>query len=304
MALPVAITCGDPAGVGPELIQSILSKPLGLECPLVVIGPRSWLTGCSFDPSNRVECVEVEDVTFESVLGEPTDTGARVAINAMEIAAEGCLSGRFAAVVTGPISKANCVRVGYQYPGQTEFFAARWGGQPSMGFVGECLKVILATWHIPLKDVASALDRACIQLAVQRAYDLCKRLGIAEPRIAVCGLNPHAGEEGILGNEELELIDPLLDELRCAMPGLSRCLPGDTVFGRVAKGEYDVAVAMYHDQGLAPLKTVDFDTAVNVSLGLPYVRTSPDHGTAYDIAGKGLASANSFRRAIVLAAQL
>ncbi len=304
MDAAIAITCGDPAGVGPELIENVLSRPLGLSNPIAVIGPRSWLESCRFDSSNRVEPVCVGDPKFEYEPGLPTDASACIALEAMEVAAAGCLSGRFRSVATGPISKANCAKVGYAFPGQTEFFADRWGGEPSMAFVGERLKVVLATWHIPLAAVPGSLDEACIGLAVNRADELCQRLGIRQPRIAVCGLNPHAGEQGILGREELDRIDPILDQLRQSIPGVSNCLPGDTVFGRVMKGEFDVAVAMYHDQGLAPLKAVDFDTAVNVSLGLPFVRTSPDHGTAFAIAGKELANSKSFERAVRLASQL
>ena len=139
---------------------------------------------------------------------------------------------------------------------------------------------------------------------MRRAYGLGKQLGIVEPRIGVCGLNPHAGEGGILGSEELEVLDPTLDRLRREMPGLSNCLPGDTVFFRQRQGEFDVVVAAYHDQGLAAVKTLEFDSAVNVTLGLPYIRTSPDHGTAFDIAGQDVADAGSFQAALDVARQL
>lgn len=304
MEKPIAITCGDPAGVGPELIETVLSRPLGLAAPLVVIGPESWIASCRFDPENRVETIAVGGSAFAYECGTPSDAAARIALEAMEIAAAGCVEGRFGSVATGPISKANCAKVGFRFPGQTEFFASRWGGEPSMSFVGDRLKVVLATWHIPLKQVAGSLDFETVAKAAMRADELCRRLGIEQPKIAVCGLNPHAGEGGLLGSEERDGLDPILDGLRERIPGLSACLPGDTVFGRVMKGEFDVAVAMYHDQGLAPLKAVDFDTAVNVSLGLNHLRTSPDHGTAYAIAGKGIASANSFERAIRLADRL
>ena len=162
----------------------------------------------------------------------------------------------------------------------------------------------MATWHIPLREVADALTAECLELAVRRADALAKSFGVEVPRIGVCGLNPHAGEGGILGIEERDVLDPALDRLRSEMPGLSKCLPGDTVFFRQRKGEFDVVVSAYHDQGLAAVKTLEFDAAVNVTLGLPYVRTSPDHGTAFDIAGRGLADSGSFAAALSVARQL
>lgn len=300
--MPIAVTCGDPASVSLEIIADCLSKPMCLGRSLAIIGPASWLKTLAWHDSNEVELIEIGDPEFDPIPGKPCSQGALLAIEAMELAAAGCIDGRFSAVATGPISKENCIGVGYEFPGQTEFFAARWGGQPTMGFAGERLNVVLATWHIPVSKIPEAVTAQSVELAVRRAAELARLLGRSLPRIAVCGLNPHAGEGGVLGTEERDLIDPVLNRLRLEFPGLSQCLPGDTVFGRTIKGEFDVAVAMYHDQGLAPMKAVEFDLAVNVSLGLPFVRTSPDHGTAFGIAGKGMASANSFRRAIELAA--
>ena len=173
-----------------------------------------------------------------------------------------------------------------------------------MGFVGNQLRVVLATWHIPLSEVPAALTADCLERAVRRAVGLAQAFGVNAPRIAVCGLNPHAGEGGLLGSEERDILDPALDQLRLEIPGLSQCLPGDTVFVRQRRGEFDVVVAAYHDQGLAAVKTLEFDTAVNVTLGLPFVRTSPDHGTAFDIAGQGLADCWSFVAALSVARQL
>ena len=192
-------------------------------------------------------------------------------------------------------------KVGFEWPGQTEFFAERWGGQPSMAFVGQALCVVLATWHIPLREVAHAVDAACLERAVRRAVALGRSLGTDQPRIGVCGLNPHAGEGGMLGEEELKVLDPALDGLRQEFPALSKCLPGDTAFFRQLKGEFDVIVSLYHDQGLAAVKTLAFDEAVNVTLGLPFIRTSPDHGTAFDLAGKGAVNSGSFEAALRLA---
>jgi 4-hydroxythreonine-4-phosphate dehydrogenase len=202
------------------------------------------------------------------------------------------------------VSKIWMQRAGFPFPGQSEFFADRWQGTPSMAFTGGRLRVVLATWHVPFREVPGQLTEESVGRAVRRAAWLARAEGCAAARIAVCGLNPHAGEEGMLGTEERDVLDPWLDALRERHPGVSRCLPADTVFARALAGEFDVVVALYHDQGLAPLKTVDFDTAVNVTLGLRHIRTSPDHGTAFGIAGQGRADARSFANAIAVAERL
>jgi 4-hydroxythreonine-4-phosphate dehydrogenase len=241
---------------------------------------------------------------FTANLGEPSVEGARAALAAMERAATGTISGEFSGVVTGPVSKSWLQKAGYPFPGQTEFFADRWGGEPTMAFCGGRLRVVLLSWHIPLRDVPSQLTEPNIARAVLAADELARAEGVASPRIGVCGLNPHAGEGGMLGTEERDILDPALDRLRKTFPSLSRSEPSDTIFGRSLRGEFDVIVALYHDQGLAPLKTIDFDEAVNVTLGLKHVRTSPDHGTAFGIAGKGVASARSFANAVTVARRL
>jgi 4-hydroxythreonine-4-phosphate dehydrogenase len=222
----------------------------------------------------------------------------------MERAAEGVRAGEFSAVVTAPVSKARLAAVGYAFPGQTEFFAARWGGEPVMAFCGGRLRVALATWHVPLVEVPQLLGPVRLRRTVAAADRLARADGIAAPRIGVCGLNPHAGEGGLLGEEERDLLDPALERLRADFPGVSSCQPADTLFARTLRGEFDAVVALYHDQGLGPLKTVDFDTAVNVTLGLPFVRTSPDHGTAFGIAGTGRADPRSFAQAVAVARRL
>jgi 4-hydroxythreonine-4-phosphate dehydrogenase len=251
-------------------------------------------------------------VRFVSVPGAPSVAGAEVALAAMERAAAGALSGEFSAVVTGPVSKSWLQKAGYPFPGQTEFFAARWGGEPTMAFCGGRLRVTLLTWHIPLREVPSHLTATELERTIGAADELARASRTSAevgqstliPRIGVCGLNPHAGEGGLLGEEEREIIDPILDRLRSRFPQLSRTQPADTLFARQLKGEFDVVVALYHDQGLGPLKTIDFDEAVNVTLGLKHVRTSPDHGTAFGIAGQGKASARSFANAVAVAKQL
>lgn len=297
--LPLAITCGDPAGVGPEIIERWLQQHPDQRDRVCLIGPQSWLD--KIDCAHR--CV-VGDTDFVATPGEPTVDGARVALEALDEAAYGCRQQRYRAVVTAPVSKHWMEKAGWSFPGQTEFFAERWYGQPSMAFAGGKLTVVLATWHVPLVDVPNHLNQESIARAVKNAHFLAERLGAAEPRIGVCGLNPHAGEGGLLGFEEQGVIDPILDNLRSEYPGLSGCQPGDTIFWRQLQGEFDVLIAMYHDQGLAPLKTVDFDQAVNITLGLPFLRTSPDHGTAFNIAGKNRAGTSSFANAVSLAEKI
>ena len=300
MTSKLAFTCGDPAGVGPEIIATWLAAHRDEARDVSVIGPPRWLESLP-DFTQKIP-VGLED--FSATPGKPDGDGALVAWAAMERAADGCLLGEFSGVVTGPISKERLARIGYPFPGQTEFFAARWSGEPVMAFCGGKLRVVLATWHVPLVQVAQLLGPHLLQRAVAAADTLCRAEGIAAPRIGVCGLNPHAGEAGLLGHEEIHLLNPALDKMRPQFPGLSRCEPGDTLFARALRGEFDVVIAMYHDQGLAPLKVIDFDEAVNVTLGLPHVRTSPDHGTAFGIAGKGIARATSFANAVTVARRL
>ncbi len=295
--LPVAVTCGDPAGVGPELVASWLEAHPDQATGVVPIGPADWIArfgrGIAVGPKD-----------FLSRPGKPDEAGQLIAIEAMELAARGATDGRFAAVVTGPVNKQGLAGVGYAFPGQTEFFAARWGGEPVMAFAGGRLTVGLVTWHIPLAEVPRAVAAADIRRTVRALVSLRTKLGDHAPRIAVCGLNPHAGEGGLLGAEDAAVIRPAVEALRAEGHDVSGPLPGDTVFHRHLQGEFDAVAAIYHDQGLAPLKAVDFSTSANLSLGLRYVRTSPDHGTAYAIAGQGKADRGSFDAAMRLARSL
>ena len=308
MPAKLAITCGDPAGVGPEIIATWLATHAKEAREVAVIGPAKWLSSLK----TRAKKIAVGLERFSATPGHPNGEGALVAWAAMERAAAGCVSGEFSGVVTGPVSKAELARIGYPHPGQTEFFAARWGGKPVMCFCGGKLRVALATWHVPLHQVAKLLGPHLLHRAIVAADTIARADGVAAPRIGVCGLNPHAGEGGLIGYEEKDFINPALDHVRAEFPGLSHCEPADTLFARAlprragaGRGrEFDVIVALYHDQGLAPLKAVDFDTAVNVTLGLPHVRTSPDHGTAFGIAGKGVARATSFANAVTVAQRL
>jgi 4-hydroxythreonine-4-phosphate dehydrogenase len=267
---------------------------------VAVIGPARWLE--TLPAGAQRVAVGLED--FVATPGRPDGDGGLVAWGAMERAAEGCKSGEFSGVVTGPVSKERLAAIGYPFPGQTEFFAARWGGDPVMCFCGGKLRVALATWHVPLHEVVRVLGPNLLQRTIAAADQLARADGIAAPRIGVCGLNPHAGEGGLIGLEERDFLNPALAHLQPKYPGLSLCLPGDTLFARALRNEFDVVVALYHDQGLAPLKAIDFDEAVNVTLGLPHVRTSPDHGTAFGIAGQGKASGFSFANAVTVARRL
>lgn len=296
----LAFTCGDPAGVGPEIIAAWLAAHPAEAAGVAVIGPARWLAAL---PAGAARIpVGLED--YAAAPGRPDGDGALVAWAAMERAAQGCAAGEFSGVVTGPVSKERLAAIGYPFPGQTEFFAARWGGAPVMCFCGGRLRVALATWHVPLIEVPQLLGPQLLHRTLAAAAELARADGVTAPRIGVCGLNPHAGEGGLLGLEEKDFINPTLERFRADFPGLSLCQPADTLFGRALRGEFDVVVALYHDQGLAPLKVIDFDEAVNVTLGLPFVRTSPDHGTAFGIAGRGQASARSFGNAVAVARRL
>lgn len=300
MSEKIAITCGDPAGIGPEIIRAWLESNPSEALDVAVIGPARWLA--TLPAGARAISVGTEDFAAEP--GRPGGEGSLVAWAALERAAQLCNSGECAGVVTAPVSKERLAAIGWQFPGQTEFFAARWKGDPTMAFCGGRLRMTLVSWHIPLRDVPASLTAASIGRAVGAADELARSEGVASPRMGVCGLNPHAGEGGLIGTEERDTIDPILDSLRARHPGLSRCQPADTLFGRQMRGEFDVVVALYHDQGLAALKAVDFDVAVNVTLGLSHVRTSPDHGTAFSIAGRGTASPRSFSNAVAVARRL
>lgn len=300
MKQKLAFTCGDPAGVGPEIISGWLAAHPVEANDIAVIGHARWLAEMDTPAQKIVVGME----TYGVVAGQPTGESARVAWAAMERAAAGTAQGEFGGVVTGPVSKEQLSKIGYPFPGQTEFFAARWGGEPVMGFCGGKLRVVLATWHVPLHEVAKLLGPHRLYRTVAAAAEMAAAEGVSHPRIGVCGLNPHAGEGGLLGREEIELIDPALRKISAEFPGLSSCQSGDTLFGRALQGEFDVVIALYHDQGLAPLKVIDFDEAVNVTLGLPFVRTSPDHGTAFGIAGRGIARGHSFANAVKVARRL
>jgi len=282
----ILITLGDPAGIGPEVIQAALaSDEMPQDFTLEVIG----------DPK-------------EGTPGEPDGGSAAESHRALREAAWKLRDDpEVAAVVTGPVSKSQLSRDGFTFPGQTEFFAQSVGVQRfGMCLTGSSLTVGLATIHIPLSAVPKALTEAqIIETGTLLAQFVHRRRGDQNGKIAVAGLNPHAGEDGKFGDEETQVIAPAIGNLNREFPGtFSGPHVPDAIFRDAAAGQYDAVLAMYHDQGLIPLKLLDFDTAVNVTLGLPKPRTSPDHGTAFDIAGKGLARPDSMIHAIRLAAEL
>ena len=280
----IGITSGDPAGIGPEVIRAAFASGM------LPSGVRYEVAG---EMSGHVP-------------GQPTLAGARAAVDALELAAARLLTGEWQAVVTGPVSKHALHAAGYEFPGQTEFFAARAGVENfAMCLTGGTLTVALVTVHVPMRDVAGMLSCSEIIRIGLLLAGFLRRLGIVRPRIAVAGFNPHAGENGDIGREEIEIIAPAVARLQLVGDAdFSGPYPPDTVFHRAARGGFDGVLCMYHDQGLIPLKLHAFDEGVNVTLGLPFVRTSPDHGTAFDIAGKGIARPDSMVAAIRQAARM
>jgi len=284
----IGITIGDPAGIGPEIISKSLADPA---CPQDV----EWVLFGDLDCAAQY-------------CAKPDKASAGIAFEALKASLQQLRSGGIDAVVTAPISKYNMSQVGFTWPGQTEFFAEGLGVQDyAMCLSGNNLKVVLASIHEPLLQACRGLNRAAIERVSRLMLDYLQRLGCAVPRLAVLGLNPHAGENGNIGREELEIIAPAIEALQQHY-GASARISGphvpDAIFREALQGHYDGVVAMYHDQGLIPLKMVDFDNAVNITLGLPRPRLSPDHGTAYQLAGRGVASHSSMLSAMQLAVKI
>ncbi|HSH70699.1 MAG TPA: 4-hydroxythreonine-4-phosphate dehydrogenase PdxA, partial [Deferrisomatales bacterium] len=237
--------------------------------------------------------------------GRPSVASGRVAAEAVERAADLALAGAVDAVVTAPLTKTGLAAAGRPYPGHTELLQARCGGRATMMLAGSRLRVLLVTTHLPLAAVPAAVTGEAVLATVRAAQrGLEDDLGIGSPRLAVAALNPHAGEGGVLGNEEMTVLAPALDRARAEGIDVAGPLPADSLFYHAAEGAFDAVVAMYHDQGLVPLKLLHFHDGVNVTLGLPIVRTSPDHGTAFDLAGRGIARADSFVEALRWAGEI
>jgi 4-hydroxythreonine-4-phosphate dehydrogenase len=329
MARPLALTLGEPAGIGPDLAIAVWRRraEFGLP-PFYVLGDpaylarRALLTG---PPVALQTCAPADAASiFASALpvvdtgaaatarpGQPDDASAPSAIASIRLGVDHVLGGKAAAIVTNPVAKNVLYRSGFREPGHTEYLAklaAAATGQlrrPVMMLWSTELAVVPVTIHLPLAEVPAALDTDLIVETGQIvATDMASRFGIAEPRLAVAGLNPHAGEDGAMGAEDHTIVRPAVERLRGLGVAARGPLPADTMFHPAARATYDAALCMYHDQALIPIKTLAFDHAVNVTLGLPFVRTSPDHGTAFDIAGTNRADPSSLIAALRLAARL
>jgi len=281
----VAITCGDPAGIGPEIARKAADDPrVRKVCEPIVYGPPA---GSTFKP------------------GELSADAGRAAYETLCSAVGDARAGVVAAIATAPVNKLAFARAGLPWKGHTDLLAHLTGStRVAMMFWSEPLKVVLATIHIPLASVTNALTRELMDDIIDLSARELPRFGLEKPRLAVAGLNPHAGEEGLLGHEERKVLRPAIETAQKRGIRIDGPYPGDTVFGRAVRGEFDAVIACYHDQGLIPVKLLAFGRAVNVTLGLPIIRTSVDHGTAFDIAGKNIADPSSMIEATLLAAKL
>lgn len=321
----IGITLGDVTGVGPEVtLKALATEAAADDTRYLLIGDSG-----SVQRLNQELALKLPLQTFTdwdapgrffllNPLAEPLPAGlapgspaaAHAAVASLKEGAQRCLRGELDALVTAPVHKANIIRAGYKFVGQTELLSEIAAtNRTAMMLLGQdasgrWLRVALVTIHVPLKRVAELITPEKITLAIELAAQACRDLGLPRARVGVCGLNPHAGESGEIGDEELKLITPTI--LAAQQRGLDVVGPmsGDTIFHHALQGEFDAVVAMYHDQGLAPLKAVAFETGVNWTLGLPFIRTSPDHGTAYDITGRGIANPSSMIAALRLAKQL
>ncbi len=309
----IGITLGDPTGIGPEIVAATVAAATSdVRARLVLYGDRGPLErgaramGLSAAIFDGVAIVG--DGTGErAIAGAPDDASGAAQVGSREAGIAWAARGELAAIVTAPISKTWARRAGLAFPGHTELLAARLGARDvAMCFIGPRLRVMLATIHVPLAEVPRVLTTAKVRRVIELlAESLVRDFAIAAPRIGVVGLNPHAGEGGLLGDDDARVIAPALVDAYGAARLVGPLVP-DAAFrdALLPDGKHDALVAMYHDQGLIPIKLVDFDEAVNVTLGLPIVRTSPDHGTAYDIAGQGVARSISMQRALALAVDM
>ena len=281
----IAITAGDPAGIGPEIARKAADDARVREvCEPVIYGPPP---GATFAP------------------GVLSAAAGRAAYDAIVAAVQDAQAGRVGGIATAPVNKLAFAHAGLTWKGHTDLLGHLTGsGQVAMMFWSEPLKVVLATVHVPLAEVPRTLTRDLLDAIVDLTARELPRFGIARPRLALAGLNPHAGEEGLLGGEEQQVLEPAVASAAARGIDIRGPFPGDTIFVRASRGEFDAVIACYHDQGLIPIKLLAFGSAVNVTLGLPIVRTSVDHGTAFDIAGKGVADPSSMIETVLLAARL
>jgi len=321
----LGISLGDVTGVGPEVTLKALAAEAAVdETKYLLIGDEKVLSQLSESLSLKLPLQKFSSYTahgkifvvnpLAEALPEKLPAGSPLAANAsiawLRDGGQRCLRGEMDGVVTAPVNKESIIRAGHKFIGQTEFLSELAGTRRTAMMLlgtderGRWLRVALATVHISIKSVPEKLTAEKISLAIELAAQSCRDLGLARAKIAVCGLNPHAGEGGEFGEEEITTIAPTVQAMQKRGLDAIGPLSGDTVFHYALKGEFDAVVAMYHDQGLAPLKAVAFDSGINWTLGLPFIRTSPDHGTAYNIAGKGIANPGSMIAAIRLAKQL
>jgi 4-hydroxythreonine-4-phosphate dehydrogenase len=310
--MKLAVTIGDPAGIGPEItLAAVAALPLARQRQLIVFGDQGPLRQAAARAAVTLPALRYvgEGYGDAVVLGQPDASAGRAAVSYLEAAVRALRDGEAAGLVTAPISKTWARRAGFAFPGHTEFLAERLGSRAvAMMFAGLRLQVALVTVHVPLAEVARELTAGRVRDVIDLLVDALRRdCGIPRPRVGVVGLNPHAGEGGLLGREEIEILEPAIADARrhhgadCELLGP---LVPDAAFRQAAEGGYHGLVAMYHDQALIPVKLLEFEDAVNVTLGLPVVRTSPDHGTAYDIAGQGRARSRSMQRALQLAFEM
>ena len=295
----IAITLGEPAGIGAELIAQLANNDELTDC--VLIGDQSLIKQ-AIGKHNNINIKHVPTANRVE-LGQLDVDNAQYVLETIKLAAQGCLTGKYQAMVTCPIHKGIINDAGISFSGHTEYLAELTNTpKVVMMLLNQVMRVALVTTHIPLKDVAAHVTADELKAVISILHaDLQSKFGIEKPRIGVCGLNPHAGEAGHLGREELDTIIPTLNELRLSGMNLVGPIPADSLFTPEKVKQFDAILAMYHDQGLAPLKYAGFGESVNITLGLPIIRTSVDHGTALDIAGKGLAHAGSLRAALKLA---
>jgi len=319
----IGITLGDITGIGPEVtLKALAAVAADDDTHYLLIGDRACLDRLNirlglplrpfsgYDVRERFCILEAPGDPLPADLSPGSPTAANAALRWLTEGATRCLRRELAALVTAPVNKAAIIRAGHPFVGQTEFLSEA-AGAPGTAMMllgcddrGRWLRVALATTHLPLKRVADQLTRAKVELAIELAARACRDLCLPRARVAVCGLNPHAGEGGQLGTEESTVIAPAVEAARSRGIEATGPLAADTLFHHALRGDYEAVVAMYHDQGLAPLKMIAFDTGVNWTLGLPFVRTSPDHGTAYDITGQDRANPSSMAAAVRLAKQL
>ena len=319
--LRIAITPGEPAGIGPDLCvqlaqQANASELIAIADPLLLEQRAGQLnlplTLTEFDPDSKPDPQRPGNLKIMPValkapvsVGQLNSANASYVLDTLRLAAEGCSSGVLSALVTGPVHKGVINDAGIPFTGHTEYLADLANADPVMMLATSELRVALVTTHLPLSAVSEAITRETLEKVIRILYrDLQLYFGIAQPHILVCGLNPHAGENGHLGEEEIHVITPTLDRLRSEGMNLNGPLPADTLFTPKYLEQADAVLAMYHDQGLPVLKHLGFGQAVNITLGLPFIRTSVDHGTAFELAGTGQGSCGSLKVALATAAQM